>query len=123
MLGSITKVYGEIIITTNQNLMLERQNFTKMHEIIHYYRDIPYLGESHAFSDMILEDTYLPEDYEKELRANIGVSILMANDQVLSYALRKFRNFDEVANYFFMSKSVLRKRILQYLKFARGYSS
>lgn len=123
MLGSITKVYGEIIITTNQNLMLERQNFTKMHEIIHYYRDIPYLGESHAFSDMILEDTYLPEDYEKELRANIGVSILMANDQALSYTLRKFRNFDEVANYFFMSKSALRKRILQYLKFARGYSS
>lgn len=94
-----------------------------MHEIIHYHRDIPYLGESHAFFDMNLEDTCLPEDYEKELRANIGVSILMANDQALSYALRKCRNFDEVANYFFMSKSALRKRILQYLKFARGYSS
>ena len=65
MLGSITKVHGEIIITTNQHLMLERKNFTKMHEIIHYYRDVPYLGESHAFSDMILEDTYLPEDYKK----------------------------------------------------------
>lgn len=123
MLGSITKVYGEIIITTNQNIMLERQNFIKMHEIIHYYRDIPYLGESHAFSDMILEDTYLPEDYEKELRANIGASILMANDQALPYALRKFRNFDEVANYFFMSKAALRKRILQYLEFTGGYSS
>ncbi|EPM6850326.1 ImmA/IrrE family metallo-endopeptidase [Enterococcus hirae] len=122
MLGSITKVYDEIIITTNQNIMLERQNFTKMHEIIHYYRDIPYLGESHAFSDMILEDTYLPEDYEKELRANIGASILMANDQALSYALRKCRNFDEVANYFFMSKSALRKRILQYLEFTGGYT-
>ncbi|HHJ5064785.1 TPA: ImmA/IrrE family metallo-endopeptidase [Enterococcus hirae] len=123
MLGSITKVYGEIIITTNQNLLLERQNFTKMHEIIHYYRDIPYLGESHAFSDMILEDTYLPEDYEKELRANIGASILMANDQALPYALRKFRNFDEVANYFFMSKAALRKRILQYLEFTGGCTS
>jgi len=65
MLGSITKVHGEIIITTNQHLMLERKNFTKMHEIIHYYKDVPYLGESHAFSDMILEDAYLPEDYKK----------------------------------------------------------
>ncbi|MFN6834186.1 toxin [Enterococcus hirae] len=72
---------------------------------------------------MNLEDTCLPEDYEKELRANIGVSILMANDQALSYALRKCRNFDEVANYFFMSKSALRKRILQYLKFTGGYTS
>ncbi len=120
MLGSITKVHGEIIITTNQHLMLERKNFTKMHEIIHYYRDVPYLGEAHAFSDMILEDTYLPEDYEKELRANIGASILMANDQALPYALRKFRNFNEVANYFFMSKAALRKRILQYLEFTGG---
>ncbi|EGP4822338.1 ImmA/IrrE family metallo-endopeptidase [Enterococcus faecium] len=123
MLGSITKVHGEIIITTNQHLMLERKNFTKMHEIIHYYRDVPYIGESHAFSDMILEDTYLPEDYEKELRANIGASILMANDQALPCALRKFRNFDEVANYFFMSKAALRKRILQYLEFTGGYTS
>ncbi len=122
MLGSITKVHGEIIITTNQHLMLERKNFTKMHEIIHYYRDVPYLGEAHAFSDMILEDTYLPEDYEKELRANIGASILMANDQALPYALRKFRNFNEVANYFFMSKAALRKRILQYLEFTGGYT-
>ncbi len=65
MLGCITKVHGEIIITTNQHLMLERKNFTKMHEIIHYYRDVPYLGKAHAFSDMILEDTYLPEDYKK----------------------------------------------------------
>lgn len=81
LLGSITKVHGEIIITTNQQLMLERKDFTKMHEIIHYFRDVPYLGESHAFSDMILEDTYLPEDYEKELRANIGASHLMANDR------------------------------------------
>ncbi|OTO53037.1 ImmA/IrrE family metallo-endopeptidase [Enterococcus faecium] len=123
MLGSITKVHGEIIIITNQHLMLERKNFTKMHEIIHYYRDVPYLGESHAFSDMILEDTYLPEDYKKELRANIGASILMANDRALPYALKKFRNFDEVANYFFLSKAALRKRILQYLEFTGGYSS
>ncbi|EGP5281384.1 ImmA/IrrE family metallo-endopeptidase [Enterococcus faecium] len=123
MLGSITKVHGEIIITTNQHLMLERKNFTKMHEIIHYYRDVLYLGEAHAFSDMILEDTYLPEDYEKELRANIGASILMANDRALPYALKKFRNFNEVANYFFMSKAALRKRILQYLEFTGGYTS
>lgn len=122
MLGSITKVHGEIIITTNQHLMLERKNFTKMHEIIHYYKDVPYLGESHAFSDMILEDTYLPEDYKK-LRANIGASILMANDRALPYALKKFRNFNEVANYFFMSKAALRKRILQYLEFTGGYTS
>lgn len=59
----------------------------------------------------------------KKLRANIGASILMANDRALPYALKKFRNFNEVANYFFMSKAALRKRILQYLEFTGGYTS
>lgn len=47
----------------------------------------------------------------------------MANDRALPYALKKFRNFNEVANYFFMSKAALRKRILHYLEFTGGYTS
>ncbi|MFQ9320637.1 MAG: toxin [Enterococcus durans] len=43
MLGSVNKIQDEILITTNKNLMLERKNFTKMHEIIHFYRDVLYL--------------------------------------------------------------------------------
>lgn len=120
MLGSVNKIQEEIIITTNKNLMLERKNFTKMHEIIHFYRDVPYLSESHAFFDSIIEGEYETKDLPREHRANIGASILMANDQALPYVLKKFRNFDEVANYFFMSKAALRKRILQYLEFTGG---
>lgn len=123
MLGSVNKIQDEIIITTNKNLMLERKNFTKMHEIIHFYRDVPYLSESHAFFDSIIEGEYKTKDLPREYRANVGASILMANDQALPYALKKFRNFDEVANYFFMSKAALRKRILQYLEFTGGYTS
>ncbi|MGC3613125.1 toxin, partial [Enterococcus faecalis] len=37
MLGSISKVDDEVIITTNKELMFERKNFTKMHEVMHYY--------------------------------------------------------------------------------------
>lgn len=40
MLGSINKIQDEIIITTNKKLMLERKNFTKIHEIIHFYSSI-----------------------------------------------------------------------------------
>lgn len=76
MFDSITKAHDKIIVTTNQTRMLERKKFTKMNEIIHYYKDIPYLGESHTFPDIILEDTYLPENYEKEFRANIGPAFL-----------------------------------------------
>lgn len=66
---------------------------------------------------------YLLENCEKELRANVSVSILMANVRALPYALKKFRNFDEVANYFFLRKAALKKRILQYLEFTRGCTS
>ena len=63
MLGSTSKVYNEVIITTNKELMLERKNFTKMHEVTHYYIDIPKINSNtHTFSDMILENGYFPED-------------------------------------------------------------
>lgn len=63
MLGSTSKVYNEVIITTNKELMLERKNFTKMHEVTHCYIDIPKINSNtHTFSDMILENGYFPED-------------------------------------------------------------
>lgn len=117
MLGSITKVYDEIIITTNENLVLERKNFTKMHEIIHYYRDIPNISDCHSLSDMISENGYLVEDLPKEYRANVGASILLANEQALLYAIQKFHSFHQVADYFFMSKSALHNRLKEYLIF------
>lgn len=115
MLGSTSKIAGEIFISINAELMIERKNFTCMHEIIHYYRDIPYEQENHTFSDMIEENGYLSEDFPKEYRANVGASILMANDQALQYALKKFETFEEVARYFFMSKAALFNRLSDYL--------
>lgn len=122
LLGSISKVQDKFIITTNKNLSTEYKNFTKMHEIIHYYRDYTYLSESHAFSDFILQKDYLPEDFDKEVAADIGAGILMANDQALKYALSEFHRFDDIANYFIISESKLRVRIMQYLEFNKNYS-
>lgn len=122
LLGSISKVQDEFIITTNKNLSDEHKNFTKMHEIIHYYRDYSYLSKSHAFSDFISQKDYLPEDFDKEVAADIGAGILMANDQALKYALRKFKKFDEIENHFDMNRSILKTRIMQHLEFNENYS-
>lgn len=119
MLGSTSKIFDEVLIIINKNLFPERKNFTTMHEIIHFYKDIPFAEEGHTFSDMISENGYFPEDLPKEYRANIGASILMANDHALEYALHKFSTFEEVANYFFMSKSALHNRIKEYLIFKK----
>lgn len=120
MLGATSKVNGEIIISINDDLMLERKNFTAMHEIIHYYRDIPDADNGHTFSDMIQEDGYFPEDMAKEYRANTGAAVLMANDEALLYALNKFATFEQVADYFFMSKSALQNRIRDYLVYVEN---
>lgn len=122
LLGSISKVQDEFIITTNKNLSDEYKNFTKMHEIIHYYRDYSYLSKSHAFSDFISQKDYLPEDFDKEVAADIGAGILMANDQALKYALSKFKNINKLTNHFSMSNATLKVRIMQYLEFTENYS-
>ncbi len=57
-----------------------------MYELLRYYEDIPYLGKSHAFSNMILEDAYLPEDHEKELeQILIQPSLFIANARIIQY--------------------------------------
>ncbi|MDB7086338.1 ImmA/IrrE family metallo-endopeptidase [Enterococcus mundtii] len=122
LLGSISKVQDEFIITTNKNLSDEYKNFTKMHDIIHYYRDYSYNSESHAFSDFILQKDYLPEDFDKEVAADIGAGILMVNDQALRYALKKFKKFNDISNYFNMSKSAFRVRTIQYLEFNEKFT-
>ena len=122
ILGSTSKVADSVFITTNAFLKPERKNFTIMHEIMHYYCDIPAAKEGQTFSDMFLEDGYLPEDYEKETRANIGASILLANDVALEYATNHFTSFDQVAQFFFMSKTALQKRLNDFLIFHKNCS-
>lgn len=60
------------------------------------------------------------EDFPKEYRANVGASMLMANDQALFYALKKFYSFEEIAQYFFMSKSALRNRLIEHLMYVNN---
>ena len=121
MLGSTSKVLDKVvIITTNRDLRVERKNYTKMHEIIHYYRDIPFVKAGHEFYDLLDQNFYKPEDIEKEYRANIGASILLANDIALEYAIQKFNTFNEVADYFFMSKSALHNRLDEHLVYVQN---
>ncbi|EMF0102568.1 ImmA/IrrE family metallo-endopeptidase [Enterococcus hirae] len=120
MLGSTTKILNEVLITINRNLMCERRNFTEMHEVVHLYKDIPYANEGYTFSDMISENGYFSEDLPKEYRANVGASILMANDLALKHAVIKFNSFEEVAKYFFMSKAALFNRLTEYLIFNKN---
>lgn len=122
MLGAITNVYGEVMITLNSSIMLERRNFTSMHETAHYYFDLPDIKDGQSLSDMVSQDSYYPEDRYREMRANIAAGILMANDEALKYGIGKFKTLDKTAEYFFMSRAALMTRISQYLTYVLNYT-
>lgn len=120
MLGSTQSVEGIIILAVNAASMLERRFFSEMHETMHAYCDPIQENEGRAFSDLLLEEGYLPEDERVEKRANFGAGILMSNDEALVYGINKFRNFRQTADFFFMSKSAFRNRLRTFLVFERN---
>lgn len=119
MLGSTQKVEGIIVLAVNALSMVERKFFSEMHETMHAYCDPIKENDGRAFSDLLLEEGYLPEDEYIEKRANFGAGILMSNDEALIYGINKFRNFMHTANYFFMSKGAFKNRLRAYLVFER----
>ncbi len=119
MLGSTQKVEGIIVLAVNALSMVERKFFSEMHETMHAYCDPIKENDGRAFSDLLLEEGYLPEDEYIEKRANFGAGILMSNDEALVYGINKFRNFMHTANYFFMSKGAFKNRLRAYLVFER----
>ncbi len=122
LLGSISKVFGEIIISINKTMIWERRLFTCMHEIGNFYFDIDSLNAGNQLTDMISESGYLPDDMPMEFRANVAASVFMANDEALRYAVVNLKSFDKIANYFCISKSALRIRLTEYLIYHENYS-
>lgn len=120
MLGSTQLVEGVIVLAVNALSMVERRFFSEMHETIHAYCDPIKENDGRAFSDLLLEEGYLPEDEFIERRANIGAGILMANDTALIHGINKFRNFQHTAEFFFMSKSAFKNRLRSYLVFEKN---
>lgn len=117
LLGSISKVFGEIIISINKTMIWERRLFTCMHEIGHFYFDLDSLNAGNQLTDMMNEDGYLPDDLPREFRANVTASVLMSNDSALRFSIQKFNSFNKIAEYFCMSKSALRVRLTEYLMY------
>ena len=120
VIGSIAKIYGEVLISINKNSIYPRRCFTSMHEVGHYFFDLIDLEDGMSLSDMVTDEGYLPEDLPREYRANVTASILMANDEALIYAVKKFKCYKSVCNYFYMSKAALQNRLLEHLVYIKN---
>nr|WP_308168004.1 ImmA/IrrE family metallo-endopeptidase [Enterococcus innesii] len=120
VIGSIAKIFGEVLITINKNTIYPRKWFTTMHEVGHYFFDLITLKDGMSLSDMVTDEGYLPEDLPREYRANVIASVLMANDEALIYAINKFKCYHSVCNYFYMSKAALQNRLVEYLVYIKN---
>ncbi|MBV7391091.1 ImmA/IrrE family metallo-endopeptidase [Enterococcus sp. ALS3] len=120
MAGSVQKIQGMFVISVNDSSMIERRFFSEMHETIHLFSDSFDENDGRAFSELIKEKDYLPEDYRREQIANFGAGILMANDEALVHCIHKFKKFHHCANFFFMSKKAFEVRLRTFLVFNKN---
>lgn len=79
----------------NDSMVTGRQNYTALHEIIHYHVDVPqgYKGES--FSSLLNHGKYSPEEQFREARSNFGAAILHIPLQAMVASIKAHKDLRE----------------------------
>ncbi|MBF0779787.1 MULTISPECIES: ImmA/IrrE family metallo-endopeptidase [unclassified Granulicatella] len=121
--ANITIVDNSAIICYNGNSTnIGRINYSIAHEINHFILG-HYLDGTQFFAELVDKSSYTQQDIPKELEANIGASLLMANDDALEYHINLSMNFKSLCHEFQMSYAALRMRLVNFLTFNYGFSS
>lgn len=119
--GRTKLIDGEVSIIINSNELhkKERQHFTLMHEIVHAYIHI-----KNSVHPIFASSTrnLSPEDVQVEIEADIGASILMANDKALQHELEENKSFYSLCNKFSCSYSSMFMRLRNFLCFEYNMS-
>lgn len=112
LLGNTIKYDGLVIISTNKNILVTRQVFTTMHEIIHGVFHIEY---SNSFADVLDKKQYNNDDIKYEIEADIGASLLIANDNVIISMLDNKLSFNAMKEALYCSANALTIRLINFL--------
>lgn len=114
--GTTLKQDNIVIICVNGNMIESRKNFTRMHEIIHGV----FHGNSQSnqnFAEYLDKKQYTYQDYQYELEADYGASLLIANDMVINECLENKLTFEEIRSMLQCSKQALQNRLINYFYF------
>lgn len=107
-------------ISVNQHMYKVRQNFSRMHELIHLIDDVDLNVDCQSFSSILKNSGYNEEEQYKEVKADIGASILMLNDWALMHAIANGASSNSIQRDFGISKGALWYRISDFLEFEIG---
>lgn len=96
----------------------ERKHFTIVHEGVHVFRhkDDPD-AEGEAFTDIMENSAYSPEEQVEELITNQAASIIMLNDSALLTCMQNNWGYGKIGGFYEMSASALFERLVNYLHF------
>ncbi|MCW6665451.1 ImmA/IrrE family metallo-endopeptidase [Aerococcaceae bacterium NML191219] len=115
--GMLVVRNGNVKISVNQYRYKVRQNFSRMHEIIHLIDDVDLSVDCQSFSSILKGEGYSEEEQRKEVKADIGASILMLNDWSLMQAILNDYSSDKIQRSFGISKGALWYRLSDFLEF------
>ena len=108
------------LIQFNNSIMQseERKHFTIVHEGVHFFRhkDDPN-AEGEAFTDIIENSAYSPEEQAEELITNQTASIIMLNNSALLACMQNRWSYGKITGFYGMSGSALFERLVNYLHF------
>ena len=119
-LAGIAMLGNHSLIQFNDSTMQseERKHFTIVHEGVHVFRhkDDPD-AEGEAFTDIIENSAYSPEEQVEELITNQATSIIMLNDSALLECMKNNWGYGKIGGFYEMSASALFERLVNYLYF------
>ncbi len=113
--GCIVPINGIVTIAYNSNMIINRRFFTICHEIVHRFCDMKDLQNARSFEDYLKLTSIDPKEDFIEYRANVGAGLLMCNDDSLTLQLYSGKSFEQLREYFYMSKSAMYFRLTEYV--------
>lgn len=110
---------GIVLITYDSNNNVPRQQFTKLHEIYHYFGHYLLGIKGQSFGQSINNEGLDYEDLILEQEADFGASLMQIHDKGIIRCFREKMTFNQMSMEYSMSYSSLHTRLMTYLVFEK----
>lgn len=107
----IDSVNDTALIAYNPEMPKNRQTFTKLHELYHYFENINGSSSNQHFSDLLKHKNYSEDELPDEIEANFGASLIFLPSTKLNYMVKDGYSFQTISRMLGMSHPALRNRL------------
>ncbi|WP_413627718.1 ImmA/IrrE family metallo-endopeptidase [Fructilactobacillus vespulae] len=122
--GSLLVGDNASLIVYNADCITGRQNFTKLHEICHYFRNKTGKSSAENYSDLINNRDYNDNDIYEETVVNFAAAQLqIPTDALILMVLKGYQATYDFSKEFSSSYSANLKRLQDFLKYELDFTS